>query len=251
MKHKHNAGFSLADVLLIIGIIGILFLVFPFITEILNPHGCGPSALKSKARGVWLAIVTANSERELLEKPPLWPADLIDYLEKEGTPHVTENSTAEEYFNYLMSSNGVDITTVAADRIVGDLKPEMLTAPGLTALPPREKRLGRNNNAWHVVIAGDAAAAETPFLISRNVNLGALAYAQNEDEISPFDDTPMVTLDEKILPFKDKRAVWITKGGSSADARKIMLRRGLLCPLVKPGDDAKLKFLRSSGGAQE
>ena len=250
MAHKRNAGFSGIDLLAIMTVIVLLILVFPFISELLSP-GHKSHALKNKGRSIWVAIVSANSEREFLEQPSLWPADLIAFLEKEGTPFVTENSTAEDYFNYLMSNNGADIDPDAENRIAGDLKPSMLTGPGIVALPDGEKRFGSKNNAWHVVIIGDEDYAEMPFLITRNVNLGALDYAPSGFVYASANDTPVVTMNKKISPFQDKRAMWITKGGNSVDARPIIMRSGRICPVPKPSDDAKLKFLRSSGGSQE
>ncbi|MCL1888541.1 MAG: hypothetical protein FWF96_06685, partial [Kiritimatiellaeota bacterium] len=178
------------------------------------------AAMKNKGRGIWVSIVVANAEREPLDMEPLWPSDLA----KKGI--VFEN--AEDYFCYLMS-DGKDKKTIARDperRVVPDLKPEMLTGPGMKAAAPGGPLLPENN-AWHVILIDDEAHSEVPFIVTRNVKASAIAWP-SEAELADMEANAVhIPLDKDTKPFRDVSAIWATRGGSviSAPARYLIRAR--------------------------
>ena len=202
------------------------------------------TAAKNRARGIWVAVLCANSEREIHDLEPLWPADLA----KKGIKF--EN--AEEYFTYLMS-DGVNTKVITRDRsnrIVGDLTPEMLIGPGIVAAKPGGPVLPENN-AWHVVMIDDQMWAEMPFLVSRNVKASAIAWPEPKELRGNIDaNGVLIPLLETIKPFGASRAVWGTKGGAVLDARAHLFIRARLLPLEKPEDAPELKVLPAQGGFQ-
>ena len=201
------------------------------------------TAMKNKGRGIWISVVSANTEREILDMAPLWPGDLA----RDGKKF--EN--AEEYFCYLMS-DGEDTKVIARDpsnRVVPDLKPEMLVGPGMTAAVPGGP-LRPENNAWHVVNIDDESWGETPFLVTRNIKASAISYS-TEAELENLDAAPVpVPLDKNIQPFKNTLGVWVTKGGAMHDARQRYLIRARLVFVRQPADQPDLTVLPAQGGFQ-
>jgi len=241
MNVKKTQGFTLVEMLVVIAIIAILAAaLFPAISSAIE--SARAVAVKNKGRSIWTAVISANSEREIHDMTALWAGDLI----KKDSMTFTD---AEAYFNYLMS-DGVTVSTIEAkidNRVVGDLKPSMLTAPGITAIADGQAgSLAAGNNAWHVAKIEDSYPAEVPFLITRNVDTTKIAWANTSVKPDATDAVEMNAVD----PFQGKRAVWVTKGGSTTDARKIIMRTGRInpAPIPSTGTDA-FAFLKSNGGA--
>ena len=256
MTVKKNQGFTLVELLVVIAIIAILAAaLFPAISGAID--SARATAVKNRGRGIWVAIMSANSEREQHDQPALWPGDLHD----SGNSTVKDNVSAEVYFTYLMSDGitGGAISPKSDDSLVSDLRPSMLSAPGVNTLPSNQYSGGldsaasatRAYNAWHVTVIRDQDPAEMPLFITRNVKTDDIKYLDSSANID-VDSTDPVALDDtnRIKPFGEKRAVWVNKGGGSFDARKLLMRTGRVCPVPKTsqtGDDT-IKFLKSKGG---
>jgi len=218
--------------------------LYPVVSS--SVHTTSAPPIKNRARGIWVAVMSANAEREILLEEPclLWPTDLEAHL---GKPF----ESAEAYFTYLMSDGESGIITYNPEkRVAGDLKPSMLIAPGLVAATGSS--LPSNANAWHVICGGTNAPLETPFLITRNVKASDIRYA-TEEELKQLEDRdnnwgPPLHMDKNTKPFGDTRATWVTKSGGTMDARKIMLRHPLVSPVPQPDGEPELRVLPSIGG---
>lgn len=206
MTIKNSKGFTLVEMLVVIAIISVLAAaLFPAITGALN--SASATALKQKGRGIWVAITETNMEREPLNLTALWPYEL--------NKADTSVSTAPTYFTYLLS-DGETKTTIADDtnsRVATDLSPESLIASGIKAAKSGEA-VGTDTLAWGVVVVADSTPGEIPFLISRNFQNSGGTLAQ----VSSDTDTGTLNLSD-VKPFNTTRAVWVTRGGGTFDAR--------------------------------
>ncbi len=208
MSIKNSKGFTLVEMLVVIAIISVLAAaLFPALSGALSTASA--TALKNKGRGVWVAITSANMEREPLNLGTLWPSELSEDTDA-GSP-----GTAVAYFNYLLS-DGTTTGSSTADadlRVVTDLTPDALIASGVTAAKLGDA-LKEENIAWGVMKVADNTPAEIPFLISRNYDkTGSLKQQQNAT-------TTPLELNGDIKPFGAARAVWVSRGGGVFDARK-------------------------------
>lgn len=208
MSIKNSKGFTLVEMLVVIAIISVLAAaLFPAIQNALGTASA--TALKQKGRGVWVAITSANMEREPLNLGVLWPSEISED-EAAGKP-----TTAVAYFNYLLSDGtSTGSSTADADaRVVSDLTPDSLIASGVTAAKLGDA-LKEENIAWGVVKISDSTPSEIPFLISRNYDKTD-TLSQKETA-----DATMLELNKDIKPFNATRAVWVSRGGGVFDARK-------------------------------
>lgn len=212
MSIKNSKGFTLVEMLVVIAIISVLAAaLFPAISGALS--SASATALKQKGRGIWVAITSSNMEREPLNLGSLWPFE-ISNLNKSADEDSPKVASAKDYFSYLLSDGDTkDTITENTDlRVVGDLTPEALIASGIPAAKSGGS-LDTANIAWGVVVVGDSTPGEIPFLISRNF-MGSVELKQPTDK----SDTKPIDLSEK-KPFGKTRAVWVSRGGGTFDAR--------------------------------
>ena len=210
---KAAQGFTLVEMLVVIAIIAILAAsLFPAIQSAMDMARA--NSLKSRGRGIWTAINTANSDREPLGKYSLWPKDLQEKKkDKIG-------SSSLKYWQFLFSKGDGNAQDDAEMQLVGDLTCSSLAANGIpTAAKPSE--IKEENIAWRVAEVNANTAGELPFIVTKN-------YARSgdfsgDDGVGDDDDDGDITiidLDPNEKPFGDKRAVWVTIGGATKDARK-------------------------------
>lgn len=204
---KLAEGFTLVEMLVVIAIIAILAsALFPAITNAMDQ--ATSTALKNKGRGIWVAINSANMEREPLNLAKVWPSEAV-----KNKKCADKDSAA--YFTYLLSDDATtgSICDEAEDRVVSDLTPETLIGSGIVV---GSGSIKNENTAWVVTDVGDNSAAEMPFLFTRNIKSTEIE-AFNGDA----DDTTGATKIElqDVKPFGTKRAVWVTRGGGTLDAR--------------------------------
>lgn len=197
---KLTQGFTLVEMLVVIAIISILAAaLFPAISTAMDMARA--TALKNKAKGVWNGILVANNEREPLGKSPLWPEDVAS----------TYNGNSEQYCQYLLSDGDGTPTDEQDARLVEDLTFDSFSAPGVvTAVSASE--FNKDHMAWRVGKVGSRSPLDLPFLVTRNLDGSSFGCTGPEDE-------GKIQLNEQN-PFGQKRAVWISVGGSTKDARK-------------------------------
>ncbi len=195
--------------------------------------------IKNKGRAVWLHIVSANTEREILDLTPLWPGDLHE-------AKVKKFDSAEAYFLFLLSDGDGEKIAPLPDRIVSDFQPEMLVDDDIEAAKGPE--LPPEANMWHVVCVNDGMEAEVPFLITRNVKASDIRYPDEAQLMNP-EKSGRVALKEGIKPLGAERAVWVTRGGSVQEAAVGELTVARICPVAK-GEESEttLKVLPAQNG---
>jgi prepilin-type N-terminal cleavage/methylation domain-containing protein len=201
-RATHNQdGFTLVEALVVITIIAILAAVLlPLLSREIDQARA--TAMKSRGRGVWVAIISANMEREPGRNGhgPLWPVDFKLPVDQGGLGETYNGAT--EYFKKLMTGDRPE------NQLVPDLKPDMLCAAGFPSTD-NTTALTANNIAWRVVeVSGDFSSYDA-FLISKDVGPVVRSGASND----------IITLN-RSGPFRGRRVVWIARGGGLYDAQK-------------------------------
>jgi len=159
------------------------------------------TSMKSRGRGVWLSIVSANMEREPAGQGPVWPQELRLPVEQGG--ECRSFTTATEYFRVLMAGDS------PVKQLVSDLKPEMLSDGWHYPSTPLAANLTAENIAWRMADMSDDFPSSVAFLISKDMSPVLRSGASNE----------WVTLN-RLGPLRGRRIVWLTRGGGLFDARK-------------------------------
>ena len=196
--HTQN-GFTLVEMLVALVLLLILGAVYFYLLSAMDVSSSAESSsMKNKGRGIWVEIVSANTEREAMKRGPLWTHEARLPIEQGGAGlHFT---TATGYFKELMAGDDPE------HPLVSDLRPEYLSArdyPSNTA-----SRLTAKNIAWRVPDVSESFADSDAFLISKDIPPVARSGAS----------TDRVTL-SRSGPFKGRLVVWVCRGGGVSTGR--------------------------------
>jgi Tfp pilus assembly protein PilE len=207
MTVRNHPGFTIIDLLVVLVILAVLFFTLtPTIRGAINQTRA--TTMKENGRRIWMAVVDANIERQENQQGPVWP----------GNVRSKQLCDTPAYFTYLLSDGETThrVTAAAEKRLVLNLTPELLIAPGMHPYDGTNA-LPASNVAWRVTEITQAAPQDIAFLLSRNVG-GEKIRQGVEDK-----DASRITLKADVAPFGGERAVWISKGGRAFDARKKQL----------------------------
>lgn len=144
--------------------------------------------IKRKGRGIWIAITSANMEREPLNLPKIWPLDLEN---DDRTAKYTVDT--KSYFSYLLSNGDGIPVKEAAERVVCDLSPEALFENGLFI--------------WKVCKIGNNSRPDAPFLVTSNISINGETIESSSDN-----GKVQISLND-VPPLGNKMVVWVTRGG--------------------------------------